>query len=329
MKHNQRVQDEMGRLAALRRYAILDTPAAEPFDKLTQLVRDVLGVPIAAVSLVDAERQWFKSIVGLPVCETSREVSFCSHAIRRNEPMLVPDATEDPRFAMNPLVTGDPGIRSYLGIPLTTPDGYNLGALCAIDTQPRRFDATQIAVMQSFANLVLNELELRQIAMSDGLTGAMTRRGLVEAAEREIARSRRYGSAASVIVLDVDHFKLVNDVYGHPTGDAVLRMIAQRCMGALREGDLFGRLGGEEFAVLLPQTDAKGALDLAERLREVVAAAPVDANGVSLRVTASFGVCSLTGDIETADVWLAVADALLYEAKAGGRNCCRSSVPSQ
>ncbi|AMY68783.1 sensor domain-containing diguanylate cyclase [Frigidibacter mobilis] len=327
--NNQRLPDEKGRLAAVRRYAILDTPAEEPFDKLTRLVRDVMGVPIATVSLIDAERQWFKSVVGLPLCETSREVSFCNHAIQRNEPMVVPDAAEDPRFSMNPLVTGDPGIRSYLGIPLTTPDGYNLGALCAIDTRPRSFDATQIAVMQSFANLVLNELELRQIAMSDGLTGTMTRRGWVEAAEREIARSRRNGSSASIIVLDVDHFKLVNDVYGHPAGDTVLRTIAQRCMGDLREADLLGRLGGEEFAVLLPQINAKGALDLAERLRTLVAAAPVETNGASLRVTASFGVCSLTDDIKTADAWLAVADALLYEAKASGRNCCRSSVSSQ
>lgn len=143
MRNSDKSLDEPGRLMALRRYAILDTSPEEPFDKLTQLVRDVLGVPIAAVSLIDAERQWFKSITGLTACETSRDISFCSHAIQRQEPMMIPDATLDPRFAGNPLVTGEPGIRSYLGIPLTTPDGYNLGALCAIDLQPRSFDATR------------------------------------------------------------------------------------------------------------------------------------------------------------------------------------------
>jgi len=329
MRNSDKLHDEPGRIAALRRYAILDTAPEDPFDKLTQLVRDVLGVPIAAVSLIDAERQWFKSITGLTACETSRDISFCSHAIQRQEPMVIPDTTLDPRFAGNPLVTDEPRLRSYLGIPLTTPDGYNLGALCAIDTEPRSFDATQIAVMQSFASLVLNELELRQIAMSDGLTGTMTRRGWVEAAEREIARSGRYGTEASIIVLDVDHFKLVNDVYGHPAGDAVLRVIAQRCRDALRDSDLLGRIGGEEFAVLLPETDAQGAAELAERLREAIAAAPVEANGTPMRVTASFGVCALGDRIRTVDAWLAVADGLLYEAKAAGRNCCRSAVPGQ
>lgn len=329
MRHNHKLNDETGRLAALRRYAVLDTPAEEPFDKLTELVRNVLGVPIAAVSLIDAERQWFKSIAGLAACETSREVSFCAHTIKRHEPLVVPDTALDLRFAKNPLVTGEPWIRSYLGIPLETPDGYNLGALCAIDTRPRHFDASQIAVMQSFADLVLNELELRQIAMSDGLTGAMTRRGWVEAAEREIARAKRHGTEASIIVLDADHFKLVNDVYGHPAGDAVLRTISQRCRDALRDSDLLGRIGGEEFAVLLPETGAQGATELAERLREAIVASPVDANGTPLRVTASFGICALGDRIRTVEAWLALADGPLYEAKAAGRNCCRSAVPAQ
>lgn len=329
MRQSEKIHDEQGRLAALRRYAILDTAPEAPFDRLTQLVRSVLDVPIAAVSLIDAERQWFKSITGLTLCETSRGVSFCSHAIQRPAPMMVPDATLDPRFAQNALVTGDPGIRSYLGIPLTTPDGYGLGALCAIDLRPRSFDASQIAVMQSFASLVLNELELRQIAMSDGLTGVMTRRGWLGAAEREIARAQRHGTEASIIVLDIDHFKLVNDVHGHPAGDSVLRAVAQRCRDELREGDLLGRLGGEEFAVLLPQTGAQGAADLAERLRAAIAAEPVEAGGISLRITASFGICALGSRITTPEAWLALADALLYEAKAAGRNCCRSAGPAQ
>lgn len=322
-------QDEQGRLAALRRYAILDTPSEEPFDKLTRLVQNVLGVPIAAVSLIDAERQWFKSITGVSVCETSREISFCSHAIEKHEPLMVTDAALDPRFATNPLVTGEPWVRSYLGIPLETPDGYNLGALCAIDTKPRSYDASQIAVMKSFADLVMNELELRQIAMTDGLTGAMTRRGWVEGVERELSRARRHGTEASIILLDVDHFKLVNDVYGHPAGDAVLRTLAQLCMNEMRDTDLMGRLGGEEFGVLLPETDAAGAAKFAERLRGLVASTPVDVNGAALRVTASFGICSLNERISSVEAWMARADALLYEAKAAGRNCCRAAPPAQ
>lgn len=322
MGHSHKLEDENGRLAALRRYSVLDTPPEEPFDKLTQLVRDVLGVPMAAVSLVDAERQWFKSIAGLPVCETPREISFCSHAIKKREPMVIPDATLDLRFRNNPVVTGDPWIRSYLGVPLETPDGYNLGALCAIDVKPRAFDASQVGIMKSFAALVLNELELRQIAMSDLLTGALTRRGWIDMAEKELARARRYGTDASIIMFDVDHFKSVNDTHGHPAGDGVLRTLAQRCLAELRDSDVLGRLGGEEFAVLLPSTNATEAAVLAERLRKRFADEPVDVDGVALRVTASFGVVGLTQDIESIDAWLAGADARLYNAKADGRNRC-------
>ncbi|MBC7737541.1 MAG: sensor domain-containing diguanylate cyclase, partial [Candidatus Saccharibacteria bacterium] len=235
--HDRKLNDEQARLAALRRYEVLDSGREAPFDKLTELVRSVLRVPIAAVSLIDAERQWFKSIAGLSACETSREISFCNHTIKKRAPMVISDATLDIRFAKNPLVIGDPGIRSYLGIPLETPDGYNIGALCAIDLVPRKFSVTDISILSSFGNLVLNELELRQIAMSDGLTGTMTRGAWIEAAGKELVRTRRYGSEASIILFDVDHFKLVNDRHGHPAGDAVLRTLAQRCFGLLRETD--------------------------------------------------------------------------------------------
>ncbi|MGV8988819.1 MAG: diguanylate cyclase [Cypionkella sp.] len=328
MKPDQKLNDEEGRLAAVRRYDVLDTAPEEPFDKLTELVRTVLGVPISAVTLIDAERQWFKSIAGLAACETSREISFCSHAIKHRKPMMVPDATLDVRFANNPLVTGSPLVRSYLGIPLETPDGYNVGALCAIDTKPRTFSAKEIALLTTFAKLVLNELELRQIAMSDGLTGAMSRRAWVEAAAKELARCRRDGTEASIILFDIDHFKRVNDVYGHPSGDVVLRTLAQRCFGTLRKSDMLGRIGGEEFAVLLPGTAAEGASELAERLRKQFADTPVDVNLNAVHVTASFGICSLRSSMDGVDAWLAAADKFLYAAKASGRNCCQGGVES-
>jgi hypothetical protein len=146
-----KLADEAARLAALRRYEILDTLPEAPFDRITGLVKAVFEVPIALVSLIDADRQWLKSCVGMDVSETPREISFCTHTIQRREPMVIANATEDPRFANNPLVTGPPYIASYLGAPLETPDGYNVGSLCAIDTKPRTFSATQIEVMKSFA----------------------------------------------------------------------------------------------------------------------------------------------------------------------------------
>lgn len=323
MIYTKKLTDEEGRLTALRRYNILDTPPEAPFDKLTELVRIVLGVPYSAVSLIDTNRQWFKSIAGLDVCETGRDISFCSHAIQQRHPMIVPDATLDMRFARNPLVVGEPHIRSYLGIPLETPDGYNLGALCALDIKPRTFSNNEVTILTSFAQLVMNEFELRQIAMIDALTSAMTRRAWLDAAEKEFTLNRRHGSDVSIIVFDIDHFKQINDVFGHPAGDLVLRTLMQRCMSAVREGDMIGRMGGEEFAILLPSTPIKGAMILAERLRGMFAETPIGVTGSDLTVTASFGVCALDKSVPDVAGWLAKADALLYKAKNAGRNRCQ------
>jgi diguanylate cyclase (GGDEF)-like protein len=245
-------------------------------------------------------------------------VSFCTHTIRRREPMNIPDASKDKRFAENPFVTGEPYIRSYLGVPLMAPDGYNVGALCAIDRKPREFSDDQVQMLVSFAALVVDELELRRIAQTDHLTGAATRRGFVLELEKQIARMTRSGSASALILLDVDHFKKVNDTYGHPAGDAVLRNLAERIRMNLRKGDTFGRLGGEEFGILLPDVDAKAASDFAERVRAAVAEKPL-LQEPELPVTISLGISAGTQIASPAE-WLAAADGSLYEAKRTGRN---------
>ncbi|MEO0602679.1 MAG: GAF domain-containing protein, partial [Myxococcota bacterium] len=131
--------DEARRLAALRDAAVLDTPAEERFDRITRLARYLLNVPIALVSLVDEERQWFKSAHGLETRQTPRDVAFCAHAILSSEPLVVEDAHADPRFADNPLVVGAPGVRFYAGQPLLSPEGLPLGTICVIDQRPRTF----------------------------------------------------------------------------------------------------------------------------------------------------------------------------------------------
>jgi diguanylate cyclase (GGDEF)-like protein len=313
--------DEEGRLAALARYQVLDTPAEAPFEKITSLVQSVLGVPICAVSLVDRERQWFKSIQGLDARETPRSISFCTHTIKTDQTLVVADALEDPRFATNPLVLGEPHIRSYAGVPLQTPDGYNVGALCAIDVAPRDYSEAQLGILRSFASLVVDELELRRIAERDHLTHALTRRGFVEQMKKEIARYHRHARESVLVMMDVDHFKSVNDRFGHPAGDEVLKAIAAACLKNLRENDAFGRLGGEEFGILLTDTDAGGGLDAAEKIRRTIEALLIDVAG-GLRVTSSFGLASLTPAMTGPEGWIAAADEALYSAKRGGRNRC-------
>ena len=155
---------EAGRLAALQAYGILDTPPEAGFEHITSVVTRLFKVPIAAVTLVDADRQWFKSIRGLEVCETPRESSFCTHAMWGDDVMVVPDATLDLRFAENPLVTGEPHIRFYAGAPLHTPEGQPLGALCLIDRRPRKLSLTERQMLVEMASLVEDELLLRRVA---------------------------------------------------------------------------------------------------------------------------------------------------------------------
>jgi diguanylate cyclase (GGDEF)-like protein len=321
-----KLHDEPGRVAALHRYEVLDTPREQTFDRITELVRVVLNVPICAVSLVDTDRQWFKSCVGLDTRQTSREVSFCNYTIQAREPFYIPDAKLDSRFAENPLVTGDPFIRSYLGVPLSTPDGYNVGSLCAIDVVPRNYSPEQIEILKSFAAVIVDELELRRIAQTDHLTGAATRRGFTLELEKALSRFKRSGHPTTLILLDIDHFKRVNDTYGHPAGDLVLKFVAQAMASKLRQGDSVGRLGGEEFGILLQDTAPGNAMETVERLRMHLERSPID-HKPPMWITASFGVAILDGQISSVLEWLATADAALYEAKRDGRNRCCIAKP--
>jgi phosphoribosyl 1,2-cyclic phosphodiesterase/GAF domain-containing protein len=155
--------DEERRLASLQRMKILDTPPEAGFDRVTRLARRLFRVPIALVSLVDQDRQWFKSRQGLAATQTPRDVSFCAHAILADEPLVVPDARLDPRFADNPLVTGDPHIRFYAGQPLRAPDGSRIGTLCIIDRRPRRMEAGEREALRDLSALVEAELRAERV----------------------------------------------------------------------------------------------------------------------------------------------------------------------
>ncbi len=203
--------DEGLRLRKLRQYNLLDTPREEAFDRITRLVTAVLNVPIAAVTLVDHDRQWFKSEQGLNITQTPREQSFCAHAMLGDQPMVVRDASLDPRFSVNPLVTGSPDIRFYVGVPLRAADGTPLGALCGIDTKPRDIDQRELDILGDLANLTMEQLELRLLATRDGLTGAMRRTTFVASASRDVTLAQQHGRPLSCLMIDADNFKRIND----------------------------------------------------------------------------------------------------------------------
>jgi hypothetical protein len=173
--------DEFQRLEALRQYAVLNTPAEETYDDFTLIASYVCDVPIALISLVDEDRQWFKSKVGLDAEETPRDLAFCAHTIMDNQVMVVPDATLDERFSGNPLVTGDPMIRFYAGAPLITPEGHGIGTLCVIDREPRTMTVRQEQVLSALSRQVVVHLELRRVSsrLADSLGKIKVMKGLV------------------------------------------------------------------------------------------------------------------------------------------------------
>lgn len=257
-------RNETVRLASLKSLNVLDTPAEERFDRVTRMARRMFRVPIALVSIVDENRQWFKSAQGLDACETPRNVSFCGHAILGDDIFLIPDALADQRFADNPLVTGAPHVRFYAGCPLRAPDGNKVGTLCIIDHVPREFDQDDATALRDLAAMIEDELTAFQTSTTDDLTQISNRRGFLQLAEYGLQFCIRNRQPAALAFIDLDRFKPINDQFGHAEGDIALVAFAEVMQASFRSTDLFARLGGDEFVVLLTgarKSDAELVLD--------------------------------------------------------------------
>lgn len=263
-------RNEEERLADLRMLDILDSPADERFDRITRIAQRCFGVPIALISLVDEDRQWFKSRRGLEASETPREVSFCAHAIMGDEILQVSDASNDERFRDNPLVTGAPNIKFYAGAPIDSPAGHKLGTLCIIDGHPRELDTGDLSVLRDLADLVEEEIANVQLAATDELTHLNNRRGFLLTARQLLSYAKRMHEPACLVFIDVDGLKRLNDAHGHEAGDQALIATAHLLNESLRESDVIARLGGDEFCVLFTGASALGAGAAMTRLQDAV-----------------------------------------------------------
>ncbi|MCA1867772.1 sensor domain-containing diguanylate cyclase [Agrobacterium genomosp. 3] len=311
---------EPRRLALVQRYAALDLVADDQFDTFIRLARTILDVPIAAISLVHRDHQQFMARIGLEVAETPRAQSFCAHALHGAEPLLVEDATRDGRFRDNPLVLGDPNIRFYVGVPLIAKQGLALGSICGIDTVPRQISGREMTALTDLATLTMQHMELRLQATLDGLTGAMRRVPFAALAQRDFDDCRRRNRPLACLLVDADHFKQINDTYGHAAGDEVLEAIVAVCDGCIAETDYIGRIGGEEFCIVLPDKTLEEACYVAETIRLGVEKIAVPTVNEPIKVTASIGVASM----ESRDTDFAAlrerGDEAMYQAKRQGRN---------
>lgn len=328
--------DEVQRLKALHALEVLGTAPEQAFDEVTALAARLLGMPIALVSLIDERRQWFKSRFGLEVESTSRAVSFCGHAILGEDLMVVEDALADARFADNPLVRGEPGIRFYAGAPLALAGGEVVGTLCVIDRQPRTLDDLQRQTLRVLARQVVTEFELRrqvqdllhemeqrrqaehrqmQLATRDPLTGLPNRAALQDRLRHGLQMAARDRRHLAFMFLDLDRFKHINDSLGHAQGDAVLQTVAERLQGVVREADTVARLGGDEFAILLHEPRDVGAVTaVAGKLLETLAE-PVYLGGQVLHLGASLGITLYPEHGDNANLLMRRADLAMYEAK--------------
>jgi len=308
--------DETARLISLHSLRILDTPSEDRFDRITRMAQRVFGVKTCLISLVDSDRQWFKSRQGLDACETSREISFCGHAILSEEVFVVRDASQDDRFNDNPLVTGDPDIRFYAGCPIHGPDGYRIGTLCLIDPGPREFSDSDTETLKDFAAMVDDEINVASQVTVDELTKVANRRGFHLVAGHMLSLCRRTGTAADLAFFDLDGFKAVNDELGHAAGDEILKYFAGLLIKCFRSADVIARLGGDEFVVLMADSN-DAAMSALDRLEEL--AGTTDCS-IRRRLAWSVGVVKLDVDRhDTIEQLLADADGLMYEDKVSRR----------
>ena len=322
---------EIERLKAVQEVRLLGTPAEERFDRITRLARRLFKVPMAALDIVSENVTWLKSVQGFDGIATPRKDSYCHHAVQSDDICLVPDARVDPRVSNSGYA--DTWV-FYAGVALHF-RGQRVGVLCIGDTQPRQLESEHLEALRDLAALAEQEFEvaelseaqvalalsneeLRMKAHIDVLTHVWNRGAILQVLANSLANPPRE-TAIAALMIDVDHFKQINDEHGHLVGDQVLRVVSERLRKALRPVDALGRYGGEEFLAVLANVNAHQAAEICRRICETVAGAPIHCENAAIRVSCSVG-CVVSEGVDDLNAIIQRADGALYRAKTSGRN---------
>ncbi|WP_198299174.1 GGDEF domain-containing protein [Bordetella genomosp. 13] len=314
---------EQARLDALADLQVLDGGPDALFERIARLARAALRFPIGYVSIIGRHHEIIKTRTALPVSTGSRETAFAAYALHSPEPLVVPDTTEDPRFARFPQVVDAPHIRACWSTPLATRAGMQVGALSLLDHVPRPATAEALATLKDFGRLAAECMELRAQASTDVLTGVQSRRAFLAEGERVFNSRLPERQALSCVILDLDDFRRLNDALGHDAGDDALRQIGGILRESLRPDTSIGRIGGEEFAVLLPGEGLHGAHTVSERLRRhLERLADQGFPGLSASCGLAERIASDRGFTDLLDR----ASQQAYVARHAGRNCTRPDL---
>lgn len=309
------LDDEQRRLASLHSLHLLDTPAERRFDRITALAQRLFNMPIALITLIDRDRQWFKSSVGVSESGTPRNESFCTHAIQDNRIMVVEDATRDRRVQNLKAVTGPDHIRFYAGYPLQAPDGSRLGTLCILDTQPHALEDHQLAILRTLGHMVEMEVATEADAVLDSETGVFTRAAFEFRAHPFLELARRLHTGVALLLFKLRGFYPVTDRqlitqgnYVAHVDQGVLARFAELLTQTFRHSDLVGRYGDDEFALLVLESEDYRLDRLSERLNSAVSRVEAEADQ-SLKLDVCIGqAVMLPGDIADLQSLMATAD---------------------
>ena len=310
MKIPQKPVDEDERMSVLNELNIIYTPAEERFDRITRLAKLIFKVPIAVISLVADDIQYFKSIQGLDTCETSREVSFCGHAILGNDTFIVPDTLKAPDFADNPLVVNEPHIRFYAGEPIAL-DSQNLGTLCLIDYEPREFSEVDKETLKSLARMVENELKLtlytqpqkeilgemndvERKLLLDPVTGCWNGKGFDLLLDKKLNKSNQTDNPVSILLLEVEWDNEQDKSLSDHDRNTVIKECAQRIRNSVGTKDIIGRLRDKQFILFLNNCDKFQCRSITQKIQRNISMWHYELDDESLTLSVKIGTTSST-----------------------------------